>query len=103
MRGSQSGLRHIPGVVVYLDTDDLASRDLIVAMAIENTDFTECVAQYQKRGVTVYERVISSLYSKRMLEALGLRGAIRVSPLHCHGVEDIDRFLRITTEIAADA
>ena len=97
------GLRHIPGVVVYLDTDDLASRDLIVAMAIENTDFTECVAQYQKRGVTVYERVISSLYSKRMLEALGLRGAIRVSPLHCHGVEDIDRFLRITAEIAADA
>jgi len=94
------GLRHIPGVTVYLDTDDLSSRDLIVAMAIENIGFTECVALYQKRGVTVYERVISSLYSKRMLEALFLRGAIRVSPLHCHGADDIDRFLRITAEIA---
>lgn len=94
------GLRHIPGVKVYMDTDDLTIRDLIVAIAIENTDFTECVAEYQRRGVTVYERVDTSIYSKRILEALELRGAIRVSPLHCHGTEDIDKFLKITAEIA---
>lgn len=94
------GLRHIPGVKVYMDTDDLTIRDLIVAIAIENTDFTECVAEYQRRGVTVYERVDTSIYSKRILEALGLRGAIRVSPLHCHGTDDIDKFLKITAEIA---
>lgn len=97
------GLRHIPGVKVCVDVDDLTSRDLIVAIEIENIDFTECVAKYQVRGVTVYERVVSSIYSKRILEALNLCGAIRVSPLHCHGVEDIDRFLRITAEIAASA
>lgn len=97
------GLRHIPGVKVYMDTDDLTIRDLIVAIAIENTDFTECVAEYQRRGVTVYERVDTSIYSKRILEALGLRGAIRVSPLHCHGTEDIDKFLKITEELAKES
>jgi len=94
------GLRHIDGVTVFVDTDDLSARDLIVAIAIENTDFTECVAEYQRRGVTVYERINTSIYSKRILDALGLNGAIRVSPLHCHGTDDIDEFLRITAEIA---
>ena len=94
------GLRHIDGVTVFVDTDDISARDLIVAIAIDNTDFTECVAEYQRRGVTVYERINTSIYSKRILDALGLNGAIRVSPLHCHGTDDIDEFLRITAKIA---
>ena len=94
------GLRHIKGVTVFADRDELANRDLITAIAINGINFTECVAQYQKRGVTVYERIVSSIYSKRILEALGIDGAIRVSPLHCHSVEDIDKFLKITAEIA---
>lgn len=94
------GLRHIKGVTVFADKDELANRDLIAAIAINGIDFTECVAEYQKRGVTVYERVVGSIYSKRILEALGLNGAIRVSPLHCHSAEDIDKFLKITAEIA---
>lgn len=93
------GLRHIEGVHVYVDTEDLTQRDLITATAIDGMDFTECVAEYQRRGVTVYERIHTSIYSKRILDALGLEGAIRVSPLHCHGAEDIDKFLRITAEI----
>ena len=94
------GLRHIPGVAVFVDTEDITNRDLIAAIAIDNIDMTDCVAEYQKRGVTVYERIDTSIYSKRILEALGLKGAIRVSPLHCHGTDDIDKFLLITAEIA---
>ncbi len=94
------GLRHIKGVTVCVDTEDLTSRDLIAAIKIDCMDFTECVAQYQRRGVTVYERISSSIYSARILNALGLDGAIRISPLHCHGKADIDKFLRITKEIA---
>lgn len=97
------GLRHIPGVTVCVDTDDLTTRDLIAAIAIDNIGFTDCVAEYQKRGVTVYERVDTSIYSERILKALGLRGAIRVSPIHCHGTDDIDRFLCITAEIVREA
>ena len=96
------GLRHIDGVKVFVDTKDLTQRDLIVAMAIDGMDFTECTAEYQKRGVTVYERINTSIYSKRILDALGIDGAIRVSPLHCHGLDDIDEFLSITADMAKE-
>ena len=95
-------LRHIEGVHIYTDTQDLTCRDLIAAIGIDNIDYTQCVAEYQKRGITVYERINTSIYSKRIVEALGLTGAIRVSPLHCHGTEDIDKFLKITGEIARE-
>ena len=96
------GLRYIDGVTVHVDTKDLTQRDLIVAMSIDGADLTETVAEYQRRGVTVYERVNTSIYSKRIVEAIGIKGAIRVSPLHCNGVEDIDKFLKITAKLAQD-
>lgn len=96
------GLRHIPGVTVYLDSADDVDRDLISAIGINGMNMTEAVAEYYKRGVTVFDRVNTSLYSKRIVESLGLTGCIRVSPLHCHGTEDIDEFLRITADIARD-
>ena len=91
---------HIPGVHVYVDTEDLTHRDLIVAMGIDGLDMTRCVEEYQKRGVTTFERVNTSVYSKRIVEAVGLTGAIRVSPLHCHTVADIETYLRVTQELA---
>lgn len=94
------GLRHIPGVTVYLDSADDLDRDLISAIGIDGMDMTELVAEYYKRGITVFERVNTSLYSKRIVESLGLTGCIRVSPLHCHDTGDIDDFLRVTAELA---
>lgn len=94
------GLRHIPNVEVYVDMEDLTYKDLIIAMGIKGIEYSQCVQKYLEHGVTVFERVRSSMYSKRIVEALGLEGAIRVSPLHCHGVEDIDKFLNITRTIA---
>jgi len=99
--GDIPGLRHIPGVQVFLDSEDTVDRDLISAIGIKGLGFTEAVAEYYKRGVTVYERINTSLYSKRIVESLGLAGAIRVSPLHCHDTSDIEDFLKITAEIAA--
>lgn len=93
------GLRHMPGVEVFLDYPDLSTRDLIVACAIEGLDCADAVKEYAKQGVTVFERVASSLYSRRMLESFGLKGALRVSPFHCHSTGDMDSFLRITGEI----
>jgi cysteine desulfurase / selenocysteine lyase len=95
-----AGLRAIEGVTVHLDYQDLTKRDLIVAMALNRLSPAEAVREYEKRGVVVYERVQGSLYSRRMLSSFGITGAIRVSPLHCHSVEDIDQFLRVTTELA---
>ena len=96
------GLRHMGGVKVHLDHPDLTRRDLILAIGIEGLDYTQAVREYEKRGVIVYERIASSIYSRRMLESFGMSGAIRVSPLHCHAPSDIDRFLRVTRQIAAE-
>lgn len=97
-----AGLRTQPGVKVFLDHEDLTRRDLILAIAFDDLAETDAVREYEKRGVIVYERVATSLYSKRMLESFGLRGAVRISPLHCNSPEDIDAFLRVTAEIASE-
>ena len=94
------GLRHIPSVHVYADGLELTRRDLIAAIGIEGMDVSDAVKEYEKRGVIVCDRSNRSMYAERIVEALGLTGAIRVSPLHCHGTEDIDRFLMITKELA---
>ena len=66
-------------------------------------DVSNAVQEYEKRGVIVCDRSNRSMYAKRIVESLGLEGVIRVSPLHCHGTDDIDKFLRITGEIARAA
>ena len=102
MEGSAEipGLRHIPGVTVHVDSADDVDRDLISAIGLDKYDLTEAVAEYYKRGITVYERINTSLYSKRIVESLGLAGVIRVSPFHCHDTGDIDDFLSVTAELA---
>jgi selenocysteine lyase/cysteine desulfurase len=95
-----SGLRNIPGVTVHLDHDDLSKRDLIVAISIDGIGYQEAVEQYEAHNITVYDRVASSIYSKRMLESFGLEGVIRLSPLHCHHLTEIERFLEVTKQLA---
>lgn len=102
LEGSEKieGLRHMEKVKVFADYPDLRKRDLIVAIGIDGKDNEQLRRDYQEKGVTVYERVNTSVYSKRILEAIGLTGAIRVSPFHCHTVDEIDKFLYITKELA---
>lgn len=94
------GLRHIKNVEVYVDMEDLTYKDLIIAMGIKGIDYAECSQKYLEHGVTIFERVRTSPYSKRIVESLGLEGSLRVSPLHCNSTTDIDEFLMITKEIA---
>jgi cysteine desulfurase/selenocysteine lyase len=98
--GAVPGLRSISGVKVFLDYEDLTKRDLILAIGFDNMDYTRAVREYESRGVLVYERVASSIYSKRLLESFGMTGSVRVTPLHCHNFDDVDRFLRITRQMA---
>ena len=95
------GLRHMPGVKVHLDYEDLTKRDFILAIELENWDYTEAVREYEHRGCIVFERVNTSIYSKRMLESFGTSGCIRVSPLHCNSLQEMDEFLLMTSEIVA--
>lgn len=93
------GLRDIPGATVYLDDEDLTKRDFIIAIRIENLDTREAVRQYGEEGVIVYDRVATSIYSKRMLDSFDIEGAVRVSPLHCNTVGEIEEFLEVTQKI----
>lgn len=95
------GLRNIHGVTVYNDNPDLTQRDLIVAIGFDNISPTQATAEYVKRGIVVFDRVDTSMYSERMLHSFGLKGIVRVSPLHCHNLEEVKQFLLVTQELAA--
>lgn len=95
-----AGLRKIPGVKVQCDNPDLTQRDFILPVTFDNLDVTSAAQEYVKRGIYVFERKAPSHYSKRIVESFGLDGVIRVSPIHCNSPEEIDAFLRATTEIA---
>ena len=101
--GGQKGLRRIPGVRVFCDDPDLSRKDLIIGFAIDGFDCAELVRRYAAERITVYERVKSSIYSVRMLEALGIDGCIRVSPLHCNTADEVERFLSVTEKLAKSA
>jgi selenocysteine lyase/cysteine desulfurase len=96
------GLRKQKNVKVYADNKDLTSRDLIVAIGFENIDCASAAKEYEKRKVILAPRLAVSIYSKRMLDSFEIEdGVLRVSPLHCHSMKDIDEFLMITKEIAS--
>lgn len=90
------GLRHIDGINVYLDCKDLTKKDFIMAIGFDNIDYEKAVEYYEMNGVVTFERLLSSPYSSRMLESFGLKGSIRVSPIHCHNLKDIEKFLEVT-------
>jgi len=98
---STPGLRKMDRATVYLDHEDMTSRDFIIAIGLSNWGYTEAVREYERRGIIVFERVSSSIYSKRMLESFGMDGAIRISPLHCNNFEEIDFFLETTRDMVA--
>ncbi|MBU3146855.1 aminotransferase class V-fold PLP-dependent enzyme [Clostridium sp. CF012] len=95
-----TGLRNIKGVKVFLDYEDLSTRDFIMAIGFDDLGSKQAVYEYEKRGVVVFERLVASSYSVRMLESFGMGDVVRVSPLHCHTIEDIDKFLKITEELS---
>ena len=80
--------RHIPGVTVQMDGKDLTTRDLILGIEFENLSCEQAVVEYEKRGVITFERALSSMYSKRMVEAFDSKGMVRLSPLHVNTPQD---------------
>lgn len=96
----QVGLKSMEGVHLHFIEDGIDHRDLIIGLTIGDEDPTVSTKRYAEKNVTVYERVSSSLYSKRMIDALQVKGVIRVSPIHLHSLDDMRTFLTITQELA---
>ena len=79
------------------------TRDLIVPLTFDHLSCADAVRAYDELGVIVYERVATSYYSERILHSLGLEGVVRVSPLHCHTLDEAEEFLAVTQKIAQHA
>ncbi len=94
------GIRHIANANAHFDREDYENRDFIMAVTFDNINFADAVQEYLKRDVVVYDRNDANYYSVRSLHPFDLDGIIRVSPLHCHDKNDIDKFLKATAEIA---
>ena len=75
-----------------MDGAPLCQRDFIIGIEFERLSCEQAVREYEKRGVITFERSAESPYSKRMVEAFDSKGMVRVSPLHVHSPEEIERF-----------
>lgn len=74
---------------------------MIVGVGFKNLPCADAAKELEKRGVIVAPRLETSEYAKRMLESFSIKdGVLRVSPLHCNSLEDIDKFLEIAQEVA---
>ena len=93
-------LRHIPGVTVQMDGRDLSTRDLILGIEFLNLSCEQAVADYEKHGIIAFERALTSIYSRRMVEAFDSNGMVRLSPLHVNTPAEIRQFLLVTQAIA---
>ena len=98
--GNVEGLRHIKRIKVKMDQAPLSRRDFIIGIEFDNLPCDRIREEYEKRGIIVFERKITSIYSKRMVEAIDSKGVVRVSPLHVNSADEIVQFLRVSKEIA---
>ncbi len=95
-----AGLRHMKGLTVKMDGQDLNARDIILGIEFDNMSCEQGVAELEKRNVVTFERSTTCIYSKRMVEAFHSNGVIRISPLHVNTPEEMEEFLKIAQEVA---
>lgn len=97
----QKGLRAIPNLDVHFLDEGIEGKDCIIGISIPGEAPNETTQRFAQENVLVYERVVESIYSKRMIEALELTGVVRVSPLHVQTIDEMRKFLAISEKLAS--
>lgn len=95
-----NGLKDMDGVTIHFLEQKIDERDPIVAITFDHITTKQAVIEYEKENIVVGERAIQSTFSKRILDSLNIGSIIRVSPIHCHNLDEMDRFLEATKKIA---
>lgn len=98
--GDIIGTKDLENVMIHFEEANGMNQDLVLALTFKNIDNARAVELYGENGVIVYAREASNHYSKRILESIGLESIVRVSPVHIHNSEDVDRFLEVTRLIS---
>lgn len=93
------GTKQLNNVTIHFEEANGINQDLILAMTFSNLSDNRAVEIYKENNIQVFAREASSHYSKRILESVGLRSLVRVSPVHVHNADDVDEFLRVTKMI----
>lgn len=95
------GITDMEGVTIHFEKANGIHQDLILALTFESMSCSDAVKEYGEYNILVYAREASSHYSKRILDAVELDAIVRVSPVHCHTIEDVDAFLKVTQQITS--
>ncbi|MDP6416409.1 MAG: aminotransferase class V-fold PLP-dependent enzyme, partial [Gammaproteobacteria bacterium] len=93
------GMLSLEGVTLYGQTQDLSTREAIVAFNVKGHNTAEVVDLFGQQGIRLHNR-ISDAYSKHTLSAMGIEECIRVSLCHYNSLEEMNAFLKALKEIA---
>ena len=97
--GSLPGLLAMDHVRVHGMTEELSHRFCLMLLSFPKLDAKKAACIYNKAGIHVHYRVPDA-YSAHTLSALGIEGAVRLSPCHYNTPEEIDAFLETTLKFA---
>lgn len=97
--GEAEGMLNVEGVTVYGETQNLSTREAIIAFNVKGHNTTEVVDHFGQSGIRLHNR-ISDAYSKHTLWAMGIEECVRVSLCHYNSLEEVNVFLAALKEIA---
>lgn len=93
------GLLDLDHITVYgLDTKNLENRTSLIGFTIEGMSGMEAAQEYAKRGISISPR-LDNVYSKHILDVLGVSYLLRVSMCHYNTLDEIREFLAVTGDL----
>lgn len=96
----RDGLLSMEHVTIHGLGEDLAHRTCLVLFNLDGVDSWQGVELYNRARIRLHNRV-SDVYSKHVLEGLGITEGIRMSACHYNTAGEIDRFLDATAAMGA--
>lgn len=92
------GLRHIPGIRIWFDQEDLSKKDFIVSLSPKACTSEALYQRLLERGVVLSLRKENSIYCGTLLKSYGSGDLLRISPMHYNTEDEILLFLKILWE-----
>ena len=104
MEGTEQvpGLRHIPGIKVWFDQENLENKDWIVCISGSKQSTDDLYQAYLKKKVVLSIRRQNSIYCSTLLKSYGCGDVLRISPMHYYDKKAVLQFLNVTREIVGE-
>ena len=93
------GLRHIPGVQLHFDQNDLRCKDWIVSITSDRIASEQWHKRFLSQNIVLSLRRGTSIFCGTLLKSYGTGDVLRISPMHYHQETDIRRFLQAVIQM----